>query len=122
MTRLAWLRSLREHITTSSYDSRDSVLCGDFNVTPDLDLGMTGHYTKREQRELAQLCNLGFVDLYRKEHPDLVKSQITRSASIGNVAPADADFGRDTAIIERRQKIKKLTIRIRRLKHQHQAA
>ncbi len=42
--------------------------------------------------------------------------------SIGNVTPADAYFGRDTAIIERRQKIKKLTIRIRRLKHQRQAA
>ena len=41
--------------------------------------------------------------------------------SIGNVTPADAYFGRDTAIIERRQKIKKLTIQNRRLKHQRQA-
>ena len=30
--------------------------------------------------------------------------------SIGNVTPADAYFGRHTAIIERRKKIKKLTI------------
>ena len=41
--------------------------------------------------------------------------------SIANVTPADAYFGRDTAIIERREKIKKLTIQNRRLKHQRQA-
>jgi transposase InsO family protein len=42
--------------------------------------------------------------------------------SIGNVTPADAYFGRDTAIIERRAKIKKLTLQNRRLLHQQQAA
>ena len=42
--------------------------------------------------------------------------------SIGNVAPADAYFGRHTAIIERRERIKKLTIQNRRLNHQRQAA
>ena len=42
--------------------------------------------------------------------------------SIGNVTPADAYFGRHTAIIERRQKTKKLTIQNRRLDHQKQAA
>ena len=42
--------------------------------------------------------------------------------SIGNVTPADAYFGQDTAIIERTQKIKKLTIQNRRLNHQRQAA
>lgn len=42
--------------------------------------------------------------------------------SIGNVTPADAYFGRHTAIIERRKKIKKLTIQKRRLNHQRQAA
>jgi hypothetical protein len=36
--------------------------------------------------------------------------------------PADAYFGRHTAIIERREKIKKLTIQNRRLIHQRQAA
>ena len=41
---------------------------------------------------------------------------------IGNVTPADAYFGRDTAIIERRRKIKKLTIQNRRLNHQREAA
>ena len=42
--------------------------------------------------------------------------------SIGNVAPADAYFGRHTAIIEKRKKIKKLTTQNRRLNHQRQAA
>ena len=42
--------------------------------------------------------------------------------SLGNVTPADVYFGRDTAIIERRKKIKKLTIQNRRLLHHQQAA
>ena len=42
--------------------------------------------------------------------------------SIGNVTPADVYFGRDTAIIQRREKIKNLTIQKRRLNHQQQAA
>ncbi len=42
--------------------------------------------------------------------------------SIGNVTPADAYYGRHTAIIERREKIKKITIQKRRLNHQRQAA
>jgi hypothetical protein len=42
--------------------------------------------------------------------------------SIGNVTPADVYFGRDTAIIQRREKIKNLTIQNRLLNHQQQAA
>ena len=42
--------------------------------------------------------------------------------SLGNLTPADVYFGRDRAIIERREKIKKLTIQNRRLNHQRQAA
>ena len=42
--------------------------------------------------------------------------------SIGNVTPADAYFGRHTASIEKRKKIKKLTTQNRRLNHQRQAA
>ena len=42
--------------------------------------------------------------------------------SLGNVTPADTYFGRHTAIIKRREKIKKLTIQSRRLNHQRQAA
>ena len=42
--------------------------------------------------------------------------------SIGNVTPDDAYFGRHTAIIEKRKKIKKPTTQNRRLNHQSQAA
>ncbi len=42
--------------------------------------------------------------------------------SLGNVTPADVYLGRRNAIIERRKKIKKLTIQKRRLFHQTQAA
>ncbi len=42
--------------------------------------------------------------------------------SVGNVTPADVYFGRHTAIIERRRKIKNMTIQNRRLLHQQQAA
>ena len=42
--------------------------------------------------------------------------------SLGNVTPGDVYFGRDKAIIREREKIKKLTIKNRRLQHQKQAA
>ena len=42
--------------------------------------------------------------------------------SLGNLTPADVYFGRATAIIEDRRKIKEQTIRDRRLAHQRQAA
>lgn len=42
--------------------------------------------------------------------------------SLNNVTPADAYFRRDTAIIERREKIKRQTIQKRRLNHQKKAA
>jgi putative transposase len=42
--------------------------------------------------------------------------------SIGNLTPADVYFRRGNAILEKRAKIKKRTIEIRRLNHQRQAA
>lgn len=42
--------------------------------------------------------------------------------SLGNVTPADAYFGRATAIIERRERIKRQTIELRRLQHRKLAA
>jgi len=42
--------------------------------------------------------------------------------SLNNVTPADVYFGRDKAILREREKIKKQTMRQRRLQHQKQAA
>jgi transposase InsO family protein len=42
--------------------------------------------------------------------------------SLGNLTPADVYFGRGAAILEAREKIKKLTIRSRRLSHHGRAA
>ena len=42
--------------------------------------------------------------------------------SLSNVTPADVYFGRDKAILREREKIKKQTIRQRRLHHEKQAA
>jgi transposase InsO family protein len=42
--------------------------------------------------------------------------------SPNNVTPADVYFGRDKGIMREREKIKKQTIRQRRLQHQKQAA
>ncbi len=54
-----------------------------------------------------------FVDYYNNQR---------YHQSLNNVTPADAYFGRDKAILREREKIKKLTIRQRRLQHQKQAA
>ena len=54
-----------------------------------------------------------FVDYYNNQR---------YHESLNNVTPADVYFGRDKAILKEREKIKKLTIRQRRLQHQKQAA
>lgn len=68
--RVAWLQSLRTHVREEGYAQRQSLLCGDFNVIPDGPPRRGGAYSEREQHELARLCELGFVDLYRRAHPD----------------------------------------------------
>ena len=54
-----------------------------------------------------------FVDYYNNQR---------YHESLNNVTPADVYFGRDKAILREREKIKKHTIRQRRLQHQKQAA
>lgn len=70
-TRVAWLECLRAHVREEGYAQRPSLLCGDFNVVPDGRRPTPGSaYSQREQQEFARLCDLGFVDLYRRTHPD----------------------------------------------------
>ncbi len=54
-----------------------------------------------------------FVDYYNNQR---------YHESLNNVTPADVYFGRDKAILRERKRIKKQTIRHRRLQHQKQAA
>ena len=68
--RVAWLNRLRDHIGSADYASRDSLLCGDFNVTVRTDgPPRQPRYSVREQDALDRLLGLGFVDLYRAAHP-----------------------------------------------------
>lgn len=60
-----WLNRLRSHVEKRAYACQDSVLCGDFNV-PAID----DTSNEKLKRELAELKHLGFVDLYRKAHPN----------------------------------------------------
>lgn len=68
--RIEWLEHLHEHLRVEGYATRDSLLCGDFNVKSDLKLGWKGAYTRHEQRVLNEIYELGFCDLYRRLHPD----------------------------------------------------
>ena len=65
-----------------------------------------------------------FVDHYNNHrYHESIGNVTPADAYFGrHVTPADAYFGRHTAIIERREKIKKLTIQNRRLNHQRKAA
>lgn len=75
--KLAWLDALVSHAAT--LDSKgQSIIAGDFNLCPgDLDswdpVGHTGHifHTDAERERFQRLLDLGFLDLFREQHPDL---------------------------------------------------
>ena len=79
------------------------------------------HQTLKNRVLLENYCLPGDLENQIGELIDHYNNHRYRE-SIGNVTPGDAYFGRHTAIIERRKKIKKLTIQNRRLNHQRQAA
>ena len=71
--RVAWLDRLRDEVSRKGYADRDSVLCGDLNVKARSDgplKKMGGCYSEEEQIALEKLLDFGFVDLYRKRHPE----------------------------------------------------
>ena len=75
--KLAWLKSLREHVAATHGRSTRRVLCGDFNVVPEDRDTSTGarnpnalNFTHDERSELSALLDAGFVDLYAHRHPD----------------------------------------------------
>ena len=109
-----WHQTLKNRILLENY-----YLPGDL----EMQIGaFVDHYNNNKNRILLENYYLpgdlemqigAFVDHYNNHR---------YHESLGNVTPADVYFGRDTAIIERRKKIKKLTIQKRRLSHQQKAA
>lgn len=69
--KVAWLKRLREHIAERHDRSAECVLCGDFNVVLDgPPKSGTPCCTEEERHQLTSLLGSGFVDLFRRLHPD----------------------------------------------------
>ena len=68
--RVQWLNRLRDHVYDKDYARQDSMLCGDFNVKFGSDGPRKGLYGQDDEDALQALLDLGFVDLYRKAHPN----------------------------------------------------
>jgi len=75
--KLAWYGRLRALLERSAKADQPVIVCGDFNVTaddrdvcaPDKWRGQI-HCSDPERKALADLVGWGFVDLFRKFHPD----------------------------------------------------
>jgi exodeoxyribonuclease-3 len=75
--KLAWYRRLRAYLERTANASDALILCGDMNVTaddrdvwsPEKWAGQI-HCSPDERAALAHLVEFGFVDLFRKHHPD----------------------------------------------------
>jgi len=75
--KLAWLDALAEHLAVQVKTNRRAVVCGDFNVCPEpIDswneelLHGSIFHTDVERARFARLLAAGFVDLFRRLHPD----------------------------------------------------
>jgi len=74
--KLAWLDALADFLATRVGTDARAVVCGDFNVCPEpidswneeLLRGSIFH-TDEERARFARLRDLGFVDLFRRQHP-----------------------------------------------------
>ncbi len=68
--KVAWLDRLIRHIGERRTSSGYSVLCGDFNVLPDVPAkpGILNR-TSEEKKRLEAIFGAGFVDLYRRANP-----------------------------------------------------
>ncbi len=75
--KLAWFESLADHLEATSMSTHPAIVCGDFNVCPQgidswNEAGKVGKifHTRAERRSFQNLLALGFIDLYRRQHPD----------------------------------------------------
>jgi len=76
--KLEWLQRLRRFFDDTCDVNKDVLLCGDFNVAPEeLDVWSVPHwegklhFSKPERAALYYVKQWGFVDVFRKMHPDL---------------------------------------------------
>ena len=68
--KVAWLDRLIAHLQERGVGSDRSVLCGDFNVLPDVpEKPGVPNCTPEEQQRLQAILGTGFVDLYRCVNP-----------------------------------------------------
>ena len=75
--KLDWLQRLRRYFDETCDQNSDVLLCGDFNVAPEeLDVWSVPawegklHFTKTERAAIHHVKQWGFVDVFRKLHPD----------------------------------------------------
>ncbi len=75
--KLAWLDALVAHFGARGVADASHVLCGDFNLCPAAldswdEAALRGHifHTDAERERWQRLLALGFVDLFRAQHPD----------------------------------------------------
>ncbi len=76
--KLDWLQKLRRFFDETCDLNNDVLLCGDFNVAPEeLDVWSVPvfqgklHFSKPERAAIHNVKQWGFVDVFRKMHPDL---------------------------------------------------
>ena len=68
--KIAWLDRLRAHLEERKTASEPSLLCGDFNILPDVPAkDRVLNCTLEEKKRFLRLLNAGFVDLHRRVNP-----------------------------------------------------
>ena len=68
--KIAWLDRLNAHLEDRRMASEPSLLCGDFNILPDVPAKQgVLNCTPDEKKRFQRLLNAGFVDLHRHANP-----------------------------------------------------
>ena len=75
--KLEWFDALGVYLRTALSQSRDLILCGDFNLCPEPidswnESALNGRifHTPEERERFRAVLDTGLIDLFRREHPD----------------------------------------------------
>ncbi len=105
-----WLDDKKfEHIRGAPYHPQTQGKIERWHQTLKNRILLNNYYLLQELEEQISVC----IENY---------NNIRQHESLNNLTPADVYFGRGQAILEERERIKKLTIQNRRLQHQLKAA